>query len=55
MDIPIKPIVSTLKPITKPLGRLLLQVLTRVEKLDTDTVKHFQDKEDIDTEEFIVY
>lgn len=53
MDIPIRPIVSTLKPITKPLGRWLLQVLTRVEKLDTDSVKDFQDKEDIATEEFI--
>lgn len=53
MHMPIRLIVNVLKPITQPVGRWLLQGLTWVEKLDTDSVKDFQDKEDIVTEEFV--
>lgn len=53
MNTPIRPLVSALKPITEPVGRWLLQGLTWVEKLETDSVKDFQDKEDIVIEQFV--
>lgn len=46
-------LVRVLKPATEPAGRWLLQGLTWIEKLDTGSVKDFQDKEDIVIEEFV--
>lgn len=53
MSTPVRLLVSVLKPVTEPVGRWLLKGLTWVEKLDTDSVKDFQDKEDIVIEEFV--
>lgn len=53
MYIPLTPLVRVLTPVTEPIGHWLLQYLTRIEKLDTESVKDYQDKEGIVTEEFV--
>ncbi|MDL0134749.1 hypothetical protein [Halobacterium salinarum] len=45
-------VVTTLKPFTTPLARVLLSALTRIEKLDESDVKDFDDKEEMIIEQF---